>query len=145
MNTPVDTFLASLASLCNTAALSFTDGVLDLPIADATVLRIRPVGDDEVLLTATADVLPPLENSDALVLLMAANHLGASTGAARLGVEGGQILLSQSVPVKGLAAPAIRETLETFLGYVALWSGENAARRLTPPIPADYAGAFLRV
>ncbi len=145
MTTPVDDFLVHLATLCSAPSLAFEDDVLDLPIADATVLQIRPLGDDTVLLSAAAEVLPPLGSAEALTLLLAANHLGASTGAGRLGLDGGMILLSRTLPVAGLDVPAIREAIETFLGYVALWSGETAQRRLTPPVPADYAGAFVRV
>ena len=107
-------------------------GNLSLLFDGSVSVNVARIDENAMEFWTTLDAIVPRGgNGDAVLMkrLLAANHLGTETGAARLGLQpgGGAFLLCDRIEIAGLDAGTLEARLAGFVEQAFRWSAPGAA------------------
>ena len=127
--------VATLSALTGIADLHRNDGgPVEIPIDGIGLLEIRPAPDDAIDLVCALPLSIDVRERHSLRVLLIANHLGDGTGAARVGIENHEIILSQRLAIGQLDEAGLQQAIDAFLAHATFWaSGEVDQYLVTPP------------
>ena len=137
--------VAALSSLTGIADLSRADGgAIEIPIDEIGLLELRPAPDDAIDLVCALPLRIDVRERHSLRVLLIANHLGDGTGAARLGIENHEIVLSQRLAIGPLDAAGLQQAIDAFLAHAKFWSSGEVDQYLVTPPKINFDEGILR-
>jgi hypothetical protein len=119
-------------------------GLVEMVFDDDLVVRFHRVDENALELVAKIGSLGATPTVDRLTALLFANHLGQTTGPARIAVDrhDGAIVLGERLNVKDLDAGALENRLLAFVQYAKTWaSGRVEALLAEPDAPSSTVAA----
>ena len=137
--------VATLSTLTGIAAMDRNDrGAIEIPIEEVGLLEIRPAPDDAIDLVCALPLSIDVRERHSLRVLLIANHLGDGTGAARVGIENHEIILSQRLAIGPLDAAGFEKAIDAFLAHAKFWSSGEVDQYLVTPPKINFDEGILR-
>ena len=124
----VDQALDELGASTGITGMRFdANGNLTLKFDDALSVNIARIDERSIELWSPLDNLGSPGDARLLAFLLAANHLGEGTGAARIALQphGGGFVLCERVCVTELDAAALNERLGGFARHAMFWNSPD--------------------